>query len=90
MTIFIVEKGSQSVKGELSRWMIEVKPGVFVGKLSLAVCESLQKKVSIATIIRKTNTEQGFSITTIGETTLKYVDFDGVCFSEKQSIPKGG
>lgn len=83
MTIFIVEKTSQSVKGELSRWMIEVKPGVFVGKVSLAVCESLQKKVSTATIIRKTNTEQGFSITTIGETALKYINFDGIYFPAK-------
>lgn len=83
MTVFIIEKVSASARGELSRWMIEIKPGVFVGKLSLTVSELLQKKILTATIIRKTNTEQGFEIKTIGQTTKKYIDFDGLFFPEK-------
>ena len=31
MVVIILEKVSASLRGELSRWLIEPKPGVFIG-----------------------------------------------------------
>lgn len=88
MTIFVLEKPTPSLRGELSRWMIEIKAGVFVGKISTTVTSILQEKIfstssGAITIIRKANNEQGFSIYSIGKTTLNYIDFDGVILTER-------
>ena len=37
MVVFILENVSTSLRGELSRWLFEVKAGVFTGKVSVVV-----------------------------------------------------
>lgn len=70
MTILVLERVSPSVRGDLSRWMIEVKAGVFVGRLSALVRDNLwQRCLKLAdegdeTILQvwDTNNEQGFDL----------------------------
>ncbi len=68
MTVFVLENVPPSLRGALSRWLIEVKAGVFVGKVSARVREELIKlcvyHAEDGTVLAlwRTNTEQGFDI----------------------------
>lgn len=84
ITIFILEKVPQSLKGELTRWMIEPRTGVFVGKLSATVRLKLWEKIiknirrGGCTMIYSKNNEQGFVVSNFGDTSRDIVDMDGL------------
>lgn len=95
LTMLITESVPGSLRGELSRWMLEVKAGVFIGKLSALVQEKLWKlackkiKNGGAIIVRATNNEQRFFIEMAGNCDRMIVDHDGLQlvkfpFSEKK------
>jgi CRISPR-associated protein Cas2 len=64
----ILERVTPSVRGDLSRWLIEIKAGVFVGKVSALIRESLWsrclKRAEDGTVLQiwRTNNEQGFDL----------------------------
>lgn len=68
MTVLILERVAPSVRGDLSRWLIEVSTGVFVGRISKLVREALWDRClqragdGTAILIWRTNSEQGFDI----------------------------
>ncbi len=68
MMVLIVERVSPSLRGELTRWLLEAKAGVFIGRVSAMVRERLWCRVcrkvgeGSCMIIWSTNTEQGFQI----------------------------
>ncbi|WP_018830283.1 type I-E CRISPR-associated endoribonuclease Cas2e [Salinispora tropica] len=72
------------LRGALSRWMIEVTPGMFVGTLSAKVRDELWNAASnvvgdgAAVLIHPDDTEQGFSLRTAGKRRRRPVDFDGL------------
>jgi CRISPR-associated protein Cas2 len=84
MLVLILEKVPPSMRGELSRWLLEVKVGVFVGKVSALVREELWKtltdklKQGSAMLIYPMNNEQGFSIHTLGDTSKVVEDIEGL------------
>ncbi len=84
MTIIILEKVPVSLRGELSRWLIEPHPGVFVGHVSAMVRERLWMKVCSklkgggALLIYSTNNEQRCKMEMFGYTKREIVDFDGL------------
>lgn len=84
MVIFILEKVPASLRGELSRWLIEPKTGVFVGRVSALVRDLLWDKVcqesrsGACLLIHTAAREQGFAIRTWGDTSREVVDFDGL------------
>ena len=84
MVVLIVENASPSLRGEISRWMIEPRAGVFVGKVSARVRDKLWEKVKSkmpkggATLIHNARTEQGFAIRTFGDTRREIVDLEGI------------
>jgi len=86
MLIMILEKVPTSLRGELSRWMIEPKTGVFVGKVSALVRDRLWLKCTTGanlggvTQIWNTNNEQGYEIRSFGDTSKCPVDLDGLTF----------
>ncbi len=41
MVVIILEKVPAGLRGELTRWLLELKAGVFVGKVSAMVRERL-------------------------------------------------
>lgn len=68
MTVMILERVSPSVRGDLSRWMLEVKAGVFVGRISQRVREAVWERCvsrsdggTVIQIWRAAN-EQGFDM----------------------------
>ncbi len=90
MIVMILEKVQASVRGELSRWLIEPKTGVFVGHTSALVRQRLWEKCikqrGEGGIIQiwSTNTEQKFAMRTWGNTDRMLVEFDGLWLIRKQ------
>lgn len=84
MVVMILEKVPISLRGELTRWLIEPHPGVFVGDVNAMVRDRLWKKCCQATRsggvvqIWTTNTEQGFEMRMDGNTEREVVEFDGL------------
>ncbi len=72
------------LRGALSRWMIEVTPGMFVGTLSARVRDELWAAAAAvvgdgaAVLLHPDDTEQGYSIRTAGERRRRPIDFDGL------------
>jgi CRISPR-associated protein Cas2 len=96
MTVLIVERVSPSVRGELTKWLLEVKAGVFVGKVSGAVRERLWEqackavKEGSALLVYTTNTEQGFAMEMVGERSRVLRDFEGLSLiTVRQTLGKG-
>lgn len=84
MVVMILENVPVSLRGELTRWLIEPHPGVFVGHVNAMVRDRLWSKCCkakhIGGIVQawSTNTEQGFQIRMAGPTKRDVVDFDGL------------
>ena len=88
MVVLILERVTPSLRGELTRWLIQPKTGVFVGNLPARVRDLLwvriEKSATIgaATMIYGNNTEQGFSVRSLGDTSKVIVDFDGLLLAK--------
>ena len=84
MVVLICEKVPDGLRGELSRWMIEPKTNVFVGKMSAKVRDKLWKRVQdklkggAAILAFPAPTEQGFVIKSCGDPTRDLVSYDGL------------
>ncbi|HNW46596.1 MAG TPA: type I-E CRISPR-associated endoribonuclease Cas2e [Thermotogota bacterium] len=84
MVVMILERVPESVRGELSLWMIEPKAGVFVGNLSALVRDKLWDKVrekskrGSCTMIHTHNNEQGYLISQHGESSRTIEDIEGI------------
>jgi CRISPR-associated protein Cas2 len=84
MVIILLEKVPASLRGELSRWMIEPRTGVFVGKLSGMVRDRLWERICEGTkggagiMVHASDNEQGYSLRMQGIPSRTVVDFDGL------------
>ena len=84
MIVLILERVTPSLRGELTRWLIQPKTGVFVGQISARVRDLLWQKVTksvksgAATMIYSDDTEQGFSVRAVGDPSKVIRDFDGI------------
>jgi len=84
MVVMILERVTPSLRGELTRWLIQPKTGVFVGRLPARVRDLMWEKVTArrsggaALLVYGDTTEQGFSIRTSGRTSKVIEDFDGI------------
>lgn len=97
MVVMILERVPASLRGELSRWLIEPHPGVFIGHVSGMVRDRLWEKCcqqrDMGGILQawSTNNEQRFTIRTYGDTRRAIVDFEGlqlVCVKPVQNSRK--
>ena len=84
MTVMILERVPVGLRGELTRWLLEAKAGVFVGKVSALVRDKLWERACAhmkdggGILIYASNTEQGFAIRFQGNTGRAVRDFDGL------------
>ena len=84
MVIMVLESVPTSLRGELTRWLLEPHTGVFVGHVNAMVRDRLWGKCCDAKraggVIQawSTNTEQRFKIRMAGTTKRDVVDFDGL------------
>lgn len=93
MVVLILERVPAKLRGELSRWMIEPRVGVFVGIMSALVRDKVWEKACAtcdaerekdpknrggAVMITRARTEQGFAVRIHGDPSRELVDFEGV------------
>lgn len=84
MTVLILEKVPVGLRGELSRWMLEAKAGVFVGRLTASVRDLLWEKACGGAkgggcmMVYRAQNEQGFAIRSWGDTSRVVEDFEGL------------
>lgn len=82
--MLIVERAAPSLRGELTRWLLEPRAGVFVGSVSARVRDRLWEKVcrspqvGAALLVYTTNTEQGFALRSFGDASRELVDYEGL------------
>ena len=84
MVIMILEKVPASVRGELSRWLFQVRTGVYVGHVSARVRDKLWEKCvekrRAGSIFQawSTNNEQHFAMRLEGGNDREIVDYEGL------------
>ncbi len=84
MIVLILERVPVSLRGELTRWLLEPKAGVFVGQVSAMVRDKLWDKARSQArgggglLIYSSNTEQGYRLESFGESSRAIEDFDGL------------
>ena len=84
MVVFILERVPTSAKGELSRWMVQPKSGVFVGHVSARVRDLIWDRIvrglkrGAAVLVFTSNEEPGYTIRTFGDTQRVMQDYDGL------------
>lgn len=92
MVVMVLERVPVSLRGELTRWMLEPKPGVFIGTLSAMVRDRLWEKACLSMkggagmLIHNADTEQGFAIRFWGMPGRTVVDFEGLWLIQ---VPSG-
>jgi len=84
VVVIILEKVPAGLRGELSRWMLEPKTGVFVARVSAMVRDKLWEFTCRSSagggciMVHTTNNEQGFALRQFGPTTRILEDFEGL------------
>ena len=84
MLVIVTEAVPDRLRGYLSRWLLQVRAGVFIGSYSQKVRSSILNtiKANIETgnvvIAWTTNNESGFDFDTIGENRRIPVELDGM------------
>jgi CRISPR-associated protein Cas2 len=83
MIVIVLTVSPPKLRGHLTRWLFEISPGVYVGKVSARVRELLWEQVhenigvGRAIMTYSSNNEQGLEFKTIGQE-WEPVDFDGL------------
>lgn len=89
MVVMILEKVTASLRGELSKWLMEPVRGVFLGRISAAVREILWEKCVSKVksggcmMIYSWPTEQGFMIRCSGNLSRNIIDVEGLFLARK-------
>ena len=84
MVVMVLEKVPVSLRGELTRWLIEPHPGLFVGHVNAMVRDRLwdkcckAKRAGGVLQVWSTNTEQRLKMRAHGDTQREIVEFDGL------------
>lgn len=84
MLVLIVENVKSSLRGELSRWLFEIKTGVFAGRVSALVRDELWELIEqqlgkgSAVMIYPQRNEQGFGARMLGNPSRLLIDIEGV------------
>lgn len=84
MTVIVMDSAPESVRGELTRWFLELKPGVFVGQVNTRIRMLLWKRIcqtdtaAGAVMVFSVPSEQGFEMKMYGDPRRRVTDFEGV------------
>ncbi len=85
MVVLSLENSPQRLRGILSRWCLEVRAGLFVGRLDARMRDLLWEKIADmatlktkAVMIWREPTEQGYAFKTLGAGRREPVQIDGI------------
>jgi CRISPR-associated protein Cas2 len=84
MLVIDLENAPPRLRGRLAVWLLEVRAGVYVGKVSRRVREMIWSQIEIgieegnAVMAWSTNTESGFDFMTLGKNRRIPKEMDGI------------
>lgn len=84
MLVIVVENAPPRLRGRLGLWLVEVRAGVYVGKVTKRVREMIWENLITgidegnAVMAWSTNLESGFDFLTLGANRRIPVEMDGV------------
>ncbi|MDR0936724.1 MAG: type I-E CRISPR-associated endoribonuclease Cas2e [Oscillospiraceae bacterium] len=84
MVVLRVENAKQDLRGDLTKWLIEIDSGFYVGELNARVREKLWERVckfirgGNAIMVYSTDTEQGYDFKVYGRGAWEPINFDGL------------
>lgn len=84
MLVIVLENVPPRLRGRLAVWLLEVRAGVYIGKVSAKIREMIWKQVELgleegnAVIVWQTNTEAGYDFQTLGKNRRIPKEMDGV------------
>ena len=85
MVVVQVENAPNKLRGTLTAWALEIRAGLYVGKISAKIRDSIWAMVTgvhdkefSAIMVYSTNNEQGFSMRTFGKNRRNVVNMDGI------------
>lgn len=83
-TMVVLVAAPEGLRGHLTRWMVEVHAGVFVGRPSRRIRDAIWRVLSErvgdghAIMVEPARNEQGWTARTAGRDRWKPADFDGL------------
>jgi len=94
VTVLVVEAVPPGLRGQLSRWFLELRAGVFVGSLDSRVrglvwervCKQVRKGNAIMAYTAQN--EQGFELMSHGKNRREIIDIDGLFLMRMVPEPK--
>lgn len=84
MIVFVFDNAKPSLRGELNRWFLELKPGVFVGNVNMRIRELLWERIQEkqmaegAVMVYPAANEQGFEMKLWGQPHRELVELEGI------------
>ena len=84
MLVIVVENVPPRLRGRLGLWLVEVRAGIYVGKVSRRVREMIWNNLEQgidngnAVMVWSSNTESGFDFLTLGANRRIPVEMDGI------------
>lgn len=88
-TVVVLIAAPEGLRGHLTRWMVELAPGVFVGNPSARVRDRVWQVLAgrvgdgQAVMVEPAGNEQGWAVRTAGRDRWWPVDFDGLILSAR-------
>lgn len=83
MMVLVLTASPVGLRGDLTKWLLEVSPGVFVGNVNVKIREKLWKRVTSlckegrALLVYSSNNEQGLEFL-VHDHSWEPIDVDGV------------
>lgn len=84
MTVIVLVAVPTALRGHLTRWLVEISPGVFVGRLTVRVRDHLWTRIvkymgdtGRVVMVHAADTEQGLEFRSVGSP-WQPVDWDGL------------
>lgn len=84
MVVIVVENVPPRLRGRLAVWLLEIRAGVYIGKVSRRIREMIWNTVEQgmdtgnAIMAWSTNTESGYDFFTLGENRRIPAELDGI------------
>jgi CRISPR-associated protein Cas2 len=91
MLVMTVTECPAQLRGELTRWLLEIRPHVYVGHVNARIRDQLWQKacdkIKDGSVLQIWNTanEQGFTMRSWNEPTYRVREFEGVLLVERPS-----
>ena len=82
--VVVTENGPPRLRGRLAVWLLEIRPGVYVGDVSKRIREMIWEQITKlaetgnVAMAWGTNNESGFDFQTFGENRRVPIEYDGL------------